>query len=70
MAQFTSGLDQVQDELFRRLLETWDGGPISDQTFPLIAAKIPQPIHEVVFLRKSAGGVEVLLIPRPTTDPV
>ena len=64
----TEGLTLEQDRQLVELLKLWPGGPISTPAFTELARMIPQPIVEVVVLRKNGDRLETLLIPRPDDD--
>lgn len=68
MAQVTSGFGPDDDKTAVEILKKWNGGPLGDELFTVIAGMIPQSIVEVVVLRQVDGVVQALLIPRPAGD--
>ncbi len=68
----TSGFREGDDGAAVEILGRWDGGPISDPLFTVLAGMLPQPVVEMVILRanQETGAIEVLLIERPEGDPV
>lgn len=68
----TSGFSPGDDAAAVAILDKWEGGPISDQLFTVLAGMLPQPVIEMNILRRNpvGGYLEVLLIERPDDDPV
>lgn len=64
----TGGFGPDDDDRVVEILKKWDGGPISDKLFTVLAGMIPQPIVETVILRQKNNVIETLLIPRPADD--
>lgn len=68
MPQTTSGFDPGDDEAVVSIFRKWDGGPLGDKLFTVLAGIIPQPIVEVVVLRENNGTLETVISPRPEGD--
>ncbi|MGA2910231.1 MAG: hypothetical protein ABSE04_00310 [Candidatus Microgenomates bacterium] len=65
----TDGFDPGDDEKVISILDKWNGGPLSDRLYAKISKIAPMASTIIVIFRKKAANTEVLLLPRPGSDP-